>query len=412
MNRRRKGKTAKLLVLVMLMVFMCGSTAMAEESSFNGWQYAGSIDAGSYLQGISASTPYPDKYQDYRDYEFFVNGEKYTCDSDGRVFLNRYYLVKDVVIDSVNKAVKVSGEPVIQFWIGNKSEWKKTGDTVTLNLAQVWQQELEENKEFARWYVWAWKSGDGDGVVKKYSSEETASFLGVTVEALQKKECTVTFNIPSEWEEFMEVGIDPSFNKNTVSGNVPSEPDKSGGSNHSQTKETAAAPETEVKKEVVMSDGTTLTSAGAMYNVVRGLNGAAVLTPQQDMNTRAGLTPQEVEAGSNAKLYMGNTYKAAEKALLTEAVSQTGATTVNMINIDLYSIAKSGLVANIKKPAGEEPVRLIIGLPDGAVKEGRSFSLVYMGEDGKAVEIPDLDSDPRTLTVDLTRFGAFAVTYR
>lgn len=283
--------------------------------------------------------------------------------------LNRYYKVTGTAVDDVNKTVNVSGEQMIQFEIAEKAGWKKTGDTVTLNLAKEYKAELDKYKddEFIKWYVWAWRSNNQPGgYEKKYTQEEAASMLGVSTDMLKEKECSVTFIIPAEWEDYMLVGIDPAFDDSTISGNIPPEPDRNESAGTSSNSGRTTATEPIAQNNVVLSNGTRLNSAGAIHNVAAGINGAAVMTSQEEMNTRAGLSSQNVEAGANAKLYVGSTYKKAEKAALTDAVSQTGA----------------------------------------------KFSLVYMDENGQAVEIPDLDNDPYTLTVDLTRFGSFAVIYR
>lgn len=411
MNQRGKGRIAKALVLVMLTVFLCGSTAMAQESRSTDWPYVGEIEAGAIIRGISAGGP----GGKYVDYDFYVGGKQYFCSSDNNVHLNRYYKVTGVAVDDVNKTVNVSGDQMIQFEIAETTSLKQIGDTVTLNLAQEYKEELDKYKdnEFIKWYVWAWRSnGLQEGYQKKFTQEESASMLGVTPETLEKKECSITFAIPAEWEDYMIVGIDPAFDNSTISGNIPPEPDRneSAGTISGSGRTTKAEPI--AQNNVVLSNGTRLNSAGAIHNVAAGINGAAVMTSQEEMNTRAGLSSQNVEAGANAKLYVGSTYKKAEKAALTDAVSQTGAKAITLINIDLYTIGKTGVVNSIVKLQGEEAVRIVIGLPADAVKEGRSFSLVYMDENGQAVEIPDLDNDPYTLTVDLTRFGSFAVIYR
>lgn len=414
MNQRGKGRIAKALVLVMLTVFLCGSTAMAQGSGSEDWPYVNKIEVGAIIKGISAGGP----GGKYVDYDFYVGGKQYFCSSDNNVHLNRYYKVTGVVVDDVNKTVNVSGDQMIQFEIAEKTSWKKTGDTVTLNLAQEYKAELDKYKddEFIKWYVWAWRSNNQPGgYEKKYTQEEAASMLGVSTDMLKEKECSVTFTIPAEWEDYMLVGIDPAFDDSTISGNIPPEPDRNEGAGKGDDtgRTTAAEPAASTaRNNVVLSNGTRLNSAGAIHNVAAGINGAAVMTSQEEMNTRAGLSSQNVEAGANAKLYVGSTYKKAEKAALTDAVSQTGAKAITLINIDLYTIGKTGIVNSIVKLQGEEAVRIVIGLPADAVKEGRSFSLVYMDENGQAVEIPDLDNDPYTLTVDLTRFGSFAVIYR
>lgn len=413
MKQRGKRKMAAVLTFVMLAVFLCGGTVMAQKQQIGDVLYAGGIRTGDCIRGISATAPVEGSV-DYSSYRFFINGKEYSCGADGNVFFNPSYVVTDIQTDDTNKTIKISGDFMIEFQLNGNDSWRKRGEQVSVNLTEEYKTELdgmEEGDIFWKWYVWTYKSGE----VKDYDLETSAAFLGVAPEVLEKKECAFTFTIPDAWEEYQIVGIKPAIEWNsTVSGNVPSQPEEgvSGGSSQSGGSSSAAAPVIEEKKEVILSNGTVIKSLGAMQNVAHGINGAAIITPQEDMNTRAGLSAQDAAAGSSAKLYMGNTYKAAEKTQLTQAVSQLGVSAFNMINIDLYSIAKSGKVANIKGIAGEEPVRLVIGLPAGIAKEGRSFSLVYMGEDGKAVEIPDLDNDPLTLTVDLTRFGAFAIVYR
>lgn len=406
MKQRGKRKMAAVLTFVMLAVFLCGGTVMAQEQQMGDVRYAGGIRTGDCIRGISATAPVEGSV-DYSSYRFFVNGKEYSCGADGNVFFNNPYVVTDIQTDDTNKTIKISGDFMLRFQLNGNNSWRKRGEQVSVNLTETYKTMLDGMKEgdiFYKWYVWTYKSGE----FKEYDLETSAAFLGVAPEVLEKKDCAFTFTIPDAWEEY-QVGINPAIDwSSTVSGNVPSQPEE-GGSGGSSS---AAAPVIEEKKEVVLSNGTALKSMSAMQNVAHGINGAAIITPQEDMNTRAGLSAQDAAAGSSAKLYMGNTYKAVEKTQLTQAVSQLGVSAFNMINIDLYSIAKSGKVANIKGIAGEEPVRLVIGLPAGIAKEGRSFSLVYMGEDGKAVEIPDLDNDPLTLTVDLTRFGAFAIVYR
>lgn len=397
----------------MIAVFLCGSTVTAQEGAYDDWPYVGNMKTGDIIRGISAGGP----NGAYINYDFFVNGVGYRK-TDGNVFLNRYYRVTGIDINNTDKTVNISGDSVIKFYTSDTDNftWKEPGETVTVDLAKENKAELDENsaKEFIKWYVWAWRSesnNDG-GYEKKYSLEEAASVLGVEQEVLQKKESTITFKIPAQWGEFMQAGISPSFNDtdSTVSGNVPSGSGKheSGSSNSAQT----TASEPAAKKEVVFSDGTVLKSIGAIHNVASGINGAAVMTSQEEMNTRAGLSVQDVAAGVNAKLYIGNTYKKSEKTTLSDAVSQTGAKMLTLLNIDLYTIQKNGKVEYIQRPDGEETVRMVIGLPENAAKEGRSFSLVYMDENGKAAEIADVDNDLRTMTVDLPRFGAFAVVYR
>lgn len=415
MNQKGKGRIARLLTLIMLTVFLCGNTVMVSNASTD-WPYVDNINIGDRIRGISAGGP----TGRYVDYSFYVNGIEYQCEKDnGGVHLNRHYIVERVDVDHVNKTVKVTGEQRIELEIADKTSYKKIGESVTVNLGQEYKAELDKKKDFLKWYVALWRSSSSDnGYIKKCGLEETAAMLGVTQEVVQDKNCTITFTIPDEWKDYTTVYISPAYESNdpTVSGNVPSKPEENKDSSPAKSESSSSgqttAPESVSGKTVVLSNGTTLASAGAMHNIAAGINGAVVTTPQETMNASAGLSPQDVAAGTNAKLYMGNTYKKAEKTALNDAVSQLGANLMTMVNVDLYTIAKNGTVTAIRTLNGEEGVRVVIGLPAGIAKDGRSFSLVYMDENGKAVEIPDLDNDPRTLTVDLTRFGSFAIVYR
>lgn len=416
MNQREKRKMAVMLTFVMLAVFLCGGTVMAQENQYE-YKYVQGIHIGDRIMGIGALAP-SEIYPDYTNYSFFVNGKGYPVDAaSGYVLLNKPYDITNLYIDNDNRTINVSGDFLIDLQLNGQNSLKKRGEVVSVNLSEAYRAQLDamdENDVFYKWYVWTYDSSKDE--FKEYDLNPSAAFLNVTPETLTVKECNITFTIPDEWEQYTKVGIKPAIqiNSGSISGNVPPQPDTdvSTVSGNSSSSSGTAAPEAESKKDVVFSNGTAIKSMSAMQNVARGINGAAIVTSQKDMNIRAGLSDQDVAAGSKAKLYIGNTYKESEKTQLNVAVSQMGMTSVNMINIDLYSITKSGKVANIKEVVGQDHIRLIIELPTNLIKEGRSFSLVYMGADGNAVEIQDLDNDPRTLTVDLTRFGSFAIVYR
>lgn len=414
MNLRGKRKVVNLLAAVMLMSFLCGNTAMARY--VGDWQcpYMVDLKAGDYIASVAIAKWNGDG-EKYFDYDFYINEIPYFI-SDGYLNLNgAYFQVQSVVINDEAKTVNITADWLISIGVfGGDSGWMKAGETTTSFMDERgWEDIKSKNGKFNNWYV-AWEKTDG--TQGSYTLEESASILGVTTDVLKNPESVITLTVLSSWEkeQYWYVGIGYSFSHSSVSGNVPSNPvPENGGSADSAGSSEQTTQAEEPKNNVRLSNGTTLTSAGSIHNVAKGINGAAVVTPQENMDAEAGISAENAAAGTHAKLYVGNTYKGSEKTMLLNAVSGLNATIVNMINIDLYTIDKTGKVSNLRNLAGEnpEPVRMVIGLPEHVCKEGRSFSLVYY-IDGQAVEITDMDSDNRTLTVDLTHFGPFAIIYR
>ncbi|MDE6580838.1 MAG: hypothetical protein K2K41_09930, partial [Ruminiclostridium sp.] len=57
-----------------------------------------------------------------------------------------------------------------------------------------------------------------------------------------------------------------------------------------------------------------------------------------------------------------------------------------------------------------KPIRITVSVPENLLKDGRVFGLVRV-HDGKTEFLSDLNTDPKTITVESDKFSAYAVVY-
>lgn len=411
MSERNKRRWSVLLALTLLCTMLFGSTVSAAR-----W-HEGYSDVGNLVQGdfidVSCVLGIP------QDYTVTINGQRVT---------GSYVTMADSIVvsyekDENNKTIDFVYEKLSEYrrLSANGAEgsayYVKPGTQVTLKTS------LPDNLKqaslgFRRWYV---TSGKVNGW---YADPSKAVDVGLNEEELSQE--TISFTMPDrDLYIYYEYGI------NTVSGNswwfghwssdmeglVPVEIEVEGSgssgtasdSNQDGGQAEASEPTAERPNVIQRADGTTITSETQMQYVARSVQGVIPVTGKAAVDSAAGLTKQQIEDGTKAKFYIGDVYKKDVKKLLENCVQQAGGSLVSMLDMDLYTIGRDGV--NAVKDT-KEPVTMVIGLPQKHIKEGREFSLVYADADGRLAEIRDTDNDPGTITVDLTRFGAFAVIYK
>ena len=57
----------------------------------------------------------------------------------------------------------------------------------------------------------------------------------------------------------------------------------------------------------------------------------------------------------------------------------------------------------------ETPIEVTIALPDWAVRQGGNFSVLCVDINGNLLNLPDMDTDSKTLTVSTSTTGTFAI---
>ena len=77
--------------------------------------------------------------------------------------------------------------------------------------------------------------------------------------------------------------------------------------------------------------------------------------------------------------------------------------------MDLYTITKKGVVTKVT--SSTEPVSITFALPARLAKTNNSFSIIAIDQDGKAVVMDDVDTDPKTITINTKVFGAYSIVY-
>ena len=77
------------------------------------------------------------------------------------------------------------------------------------------------------------------------------------------------------------------------------------------------------------------------------------------------------------------------------------------VNLELFKTVNGDKTAVTDT---NKPIRITISVPEDLVKDGRAFGLVRV-HDGEAEFLKDLDTDPKTITIESDKFSTYAVVY-
>lgn len=417
MGTKRIRKISMLLAVVLLGTMLFGNTASAaywETVEVNAADLAvgDRVDAQYIVKpdgyvltinGVQVSdkfaAAFPEGNTDYKYYEWWIDSyEK----------------------DDLNKTIAIMMNPVSDYmavFVGGKRLVVKPGEKVTVTA--IIPEEYKDS--YIGFYEWrAWEKG-------KYKYID----LGLGEDELSKE--TITFVVPDlnpsyEWRSDFRGYMDVEYYYvlNSVSGNIIVGGDNKAfvdyvlpydKENHSSddqrvpaqggsgTNEEAAKP---VKNIVRTSNGDILTSTVDMLYGAASVTGVAVTTPKDTVDQVVGLSQEDMQNGIRTKFYIGNVYKPQVKQDLMEAAKELERTIFTMLDLDLYKIGKGGPKA-VRDVL--EPIEMIIEIPKSQIIEGRTFSLIGI-IDGQYIELQDKDNDSNTITIDLNRFGAYALVYK
>lgn len=160
-----------------------------------------------------------------------------------------------------------------------------------------------------------------------------------------------------------------------------------------------------ITNAVTDSGGKPITSSVGGIYIAEGVNGTAIVTPKENISSAIGLTNTETNVG----FYVCDNYKYAENEPLRNAIASSSKSLVSYLNVDMYTITKQGLVSVVRSTP--TPVTIMFGIPSSFQNEGRNFSVICIDENGQIVEFEDMDSDNKTITINATAFGKYAVVY-
>lgn len=171
-----------------------------------------------------------------------------------------------------------------------------------------------------------------------------------------------------------------------------------------KTEESGQDAETQVQQtaEIIMTTGKKVVSSVSSVVAVTAVNGAAVATPKQSVNEAVGIT----DNNANASFFVCNNNNAKKMEQMSEQAKKSGKTLYNIFNSDLYTITGKGVIEKVH--AIEKPVTLMFGLPSGLQNKKVSI-IAYNNKTGEYVEFEDKDNDPKTITIDATVFGVYAL---
>lgn len=150
---------------------------------------------------------------------------------------------------------------------------------------------------------------------------------------------------------------------------------------------------------VIASNGTEIASTITINNST-GM-AAAVTTSRASMAAAAGLTGDEHLVAT----ITGEFGPIAEQ-VINGAAASAGAKVACIFDIKL-AIAGRGYEAVTELSS---PIRFVIEAPAGIDGNANDFAIVRI-HNGAVTILPDLDSDPATITFDSDRFSAYAVIY-
>lgn len=146
------------------------------------------------------------------------------------------------------------------------------------------------------------------------------------------------------------------------------------------------------------------TSVSGIY-VVEKVNGCAITTDLATISQGYGLAAGE-------KLFAKIMDMDSKKSYLARACMDAAAAAYNAevgpcINIELGKMT-AGEYSVL--PAEGTTIRIAVGLPANFVEEGKTYAMVRVREGGVVDILPDVDTDPNTITFDTTAgAGAYAI---
>lgn len=194
-----------------------------------------------------------------------------------------------------------------------------------------------------------------------------------------------------------------STSSGNTSGGSTSSDNTSGGSASSSSASSEAASDT-----VAVSSGEVLTSASAA--IVTSITPAVIRTPQTQLNAAAAGAVGGLKAGQYAQVSIGDS-QCGEQArqAVTNAASAVNGKVAAYLEITL-DICKAGETPqNVTQLSA--PVEFTLGAPADIDGNQYDFAVVRLHGDGQVDILPDLDSDPATITFQTDRFSVYAVIY-
>lgn len=159
-----------------------------------------------------------------------------------------------------------------------------------------------------------------------------------------------------------------------------------------------------------IAGGQVVTSTIAGANASADVKNVAVVTPKASINAAAGLNADRLAAGESIYLTVEKSL-CGEKArqAVTDAASSINAKVATILEIDLNILNKQGIKQG-KVSELSAPVEMVLSTPEGFDGKTYDFAVIRI-HDGKTDILPDMDTNPDTITFATDRFSVYAISY-
>lgn len=159
---------------------------------------------------------------------------------------------------------------------------------------------------------------------------------------------------------------------------------------------------------VTASSGEVVTSASTIY--VNSITPAVVRTPQSGVNAAVAGAVGGFKEGQSVAATVGDSQcgELARQAVTNAAASVSGKVVSYLeITIDIYTPGEpSQQVTQLSSP-----IEFMLAAPKEIDGNQYDFAVIRLHGDGRVDILPDLDSDPSTITFQTDRFSVYAVIY-
>lgn len=159
-----------------------------------------------------------------------------------------------------------------------------------------------------------------------------------------------------------------------------------------------------------IAGGQTVVSTIAGANTSGVVKNVAVVTPKASINAAAGLNADRLAAGESIYLTIEKS-QCGEKArqAVTNAASSINAKIATILEIDLNILNKQGIMQG-KVSELSAPVEMVVSTPEGFDGKTYDFAVIRI-HDGKTDVLPDIDTNPDTITFSTDKFSVYAISY-
>lgn len=223
---------------------------------------------------------------------------------------------------------------------------------------------------------------------------------------------------PFDREQHLEMSV--SGNDGDVSGNEGSSNSNGNGNvngSNSGTNQNVNKDErpdkqhtTGDKVTVTTSDGNQVVTSMPTSNS-SSVQSVAVITPKDKFNEVAGLTQEQTSAGQYLAVVVANSQCGENaKKTINDVAMSVSAKLATILEIDLGIFISSG--EQIGKVTDlTSPIQFVIATPSDIPNPAMyDFAMIHI-HNGQARVLPDMDTDPATITVETDGFSVYAVVY-